>query len=60
MQQRVTGGIEPRSAVARTQPLYMGRLLYRLSHRAPQKLHSYENDVLQNIRTECMHFLHKK
>ncbi len=39
MQQRTTGGIEPGSAAARTQPLYMGHLLYRLSHRAPRQIH---------------------
>ncbi len=41
MQQRATGGIEPGSTAARTQPLYMGRLLYRLSHRVPQHFDSY-------------------
>ncbi len=35
MQQRATGGIEPVVAAVRTQPLYMGRLLYHLSHRTP-------------------------
>ncbi len=33
-QQRTTGGTEPGSAAARTQPLYMGKL-YQRSHRVP-------------------------
>ncbi len=35
MLQRARGGIEPMAAAVRTSPLYMGRLLYQLSHRAP-------------------------
>ncbi len=35
MQQRTKGGIEPVAAVVRTKPLYVGRLLYHLSHRTP-------------------------
>ncbi len=32
------GGIESLAAAGRTQPLCMGRLLYQLSHWAPQNL----------------------
>ncbi len=35
MQQRATGGTEPRSAAARTQPLHMGRLPHQPSHWVP-------------------------
>ncbi len=48
MQQRATGGIKPVAAVARTQSLYVGRLLYHLSHRAPQHYGIYEALLLWN------------
>ncbi len=48
MQQMATGGIEPGSAV-RGQPLYMGRLLYRLSHRAPRNSPFYTAFSIQPL-----------
>ncbi len=38
MQQRLQDGVKPVAAAARTQPLYLGRLLYQLSHWVAQMI----------------------
>ncbi len=52
MQQRATDRIEPEAAVARTQPLYMGRLLYQLSHQAPLPFFFNVNQTSKSVSTD--------
>ncbi len=46
------GGIEPVATAARTRPLCMGRLLFRLTYRAPQlcALIYVENKMEENTK----------
>ncbi len=45
------GGIKPMATAARTKPLYMGRLLYQLSHWVPQGSYNFCGDKILDLTT---------
>ncbi len=51
--ERREGGIEPIAAVARTQPLYMGRLLYQLSYQGAPITLCFDVKIIDLGRTLC-------